>query len=331
MSQDERPLMVTIRCTTYNHEPYIRECLEGFVMQKTNFRFEAIVHDDASTDGTAAIILEYADKYPDIIKPIIETENQYSKGDGSIGRIIDAQTRGKYIAICEGDDYWIDPLKLQKQVDILEQNSECSLVVSSCYVYDMANALYYEANPIPINESRFLTMHEVLREEGGLIPTASMCLRKEIFDSRPKEFGTQYVGDRPLRIWCAINGKVYYDVNRMTIYRMGAAGSFGQRTRTNKELAKTNLTQMNHFYDYFDKYTNFKYHEDVEYLKNREEYLCLSNIRSVQQFKCAHFKGLSIKTKLIMIVKSLIKSLFPSAIGKLKHCSKHYMRNLPKN
>ena len=76
--------MVTIRCITYNHEPYIRQCLEGFVMQKTNFRFEAIVHDDASTDGTAAIIREYAEKYPDIIKPIYETENQYSKHDGSL-------------------------------------------------------------------------------------------------------------------------------------------------------------------------------------------------------------------------------------------------------
>lgn len=75
-------LMVTICCTAYNHEPYIRQCLEGFVMQKANFHFEAIVHDDASTDGTAAIIQEYAEKYPNIIKPIYETENQYSKKNG---------------------------------------------------------------------------------------------------------------------------------------------------------------------------------------------------------------------------------------------------------
>ena len=113
-------LMVTIRCLTYNHEPYIRQCLDGFVMQKANFRFEAIVHDDASTDGTAIIIREYAEKYPDIIRPIYETENQYSKHDGSIRRIMDAHTHGKYVAICEGDDYWTDPYKLQKQVDFLE-------------------------------------------------------------------------------------------------------------------------------------------------------------------------------------------------------------------
>ena len=112
MKENTSPLMVTIRCCTYNHEPYIRQCLEGFVMQKTNFRFEAIVHDDASTDGTAAIIREYAKKYPDIIKPIFETENQYSKKDGSLRRIMDAHTHGKYVAICEGDDYWIYTLKL---------------------------------------------------------------------------------------------------------------------------------------------------------------------------------------------------------------------------
>ena len=117
-------IMVTIRCAAYNHEPYIRQCLDGFVIQKTDFKFEAIVHDDASTDMTADIIRKYAAKYPDIIKPIYETENQYSKHDGSLTRIFNEHTRGKYIAICEGDDYWTDPLKLQKQVDFLESHPD---------------------------------------------------------------------------------------------------------------------------------------------------------------------------------------------------------------
>ena len=89
------PIMVTIRCLVYNHEPYLRQCLDGFVMQKTNFPFEAVVHDDASTDRSSAIIREYADKYPDIIKPILETENQYSKHDGSLTRIMNAHMHGK--------------------------------------------------------------------------------------------------------------------------------------------------------------------------------------------------------------------------------------------
>lgn len=121
---DNQEVLVTIRCCAYNHERFIRQCLEGFVMQKTDFRFEAIVHDDASTDNTAAIIREYAEKYPDIIKPIYETENQYSKHDGSLTRIMNAHTRGKYIAMCEGDDYWTDPYKIQKQVDFLESHPD---------------------------------------------------------------------------------------------------------------------------------------------------------------------------------------------------------------
>lgn len=117
-------IIVSIKCTAYNHEKYIRETLEGFIMQKTNFRFEAIVHDDASTDNTADIIREYAEKYPDIIKPIYETENQYSKKDGSLLRIMNEASRGKYFALCEGDDYWTDPYKLQKQVDFLESHPD---------------------------------------------------------------------------------------------------------------------------------------------------------------------------------------------------------------
>lgn len=124
--------LVCIRCITYNHEKYLADALEGFVMQKTNFPFVAIVHDDASTDGTAGILREYAEKYPEIIKPIYETENQYSKHDGSIGRIMDAEIakyNPKYIAMCEGDDYWTDPYKLQKQVDYMEGHEDVGL----CY------------------------------------------------------------------------------------------------------------------------------------------------------------------------------------------------------
>lgn len=122
--EEKRPIIVSIKCITYNHASFIRQCLDGFVKQKTNFRFEAIVHDDASTDGTADIILEYAEKYPDIIKPIFETENQYSKGNGALTKIMYEACKGKYVALCEGDDYWTDPLKLQKQVDFMESDTE---------------------------------------------------------------------------------------------------------------------------------------------------------------------------------------------------------------
>lgn len=123
-NKELRPLMVSIKCLAYNHGKFIRKTLEGFVKQKTTFRFEAIVHDDASTDNTTEIIKEYAEKYPEIIKPIYETENQYSKKDESLQRIMDKACNGKYIAFCEGDDYWTDPCKLQKQVDFLETHPD---------------------------------------------------------------------------------------------------------------------------------------------------------------------------------------------------------------
>ena len=123
---DNDKIKVSVYCLAYNHEKYIRSALEGFVNQKTAFRYEVIIHDDCSQDGTADIIRKYAEEYPDIIKPIFETENQYSKGV-SIRDIFLEHANGKYVAFCEGDDYWIDPLKLQKQYDALEEHPECSM------------------------------------------------------------------------------------------------------------------------------------------------------------------------------------------------------------
>lgn len=116
--------LVSICCTTYNHVNYIRQCLDGFVMQKTNFFVEVLIYDDASTDGTQSIIREYEAKFPHLIKPIYQTENQYSKGVKVTLRYNYPRMRGKYIALCEGDDYWTDPYKLQKQVDFLEKHPD---------------------------------------------------------------------------------------------------------------------------------------------------------------------------------------------------------------
>lgn len=185
----EQPLMVTIRCIAYNHEQYIRQCLEGFIMQKTNFRFEAIVHDDASTDKTADIIREYAEKYPNIIKPIFETENQYSKHDGSLRRIMDAHTHGKYVALCEGDDYWIDPLKLQKQVDYLEDHPD---VVYSCHRYKilidkskeicLASNIFYDNAENTEKECFEFDIHYTYKTKDWITKTLTSMYRKDACD-----------------------------------------------------------------------------------------------------------------------------------------------------
>lgn len=117
-------IKVSICCITYNHEKYIRDALESFLMQKTNFKYEIIVHDDASTDQTPQIIKEYAEKYPNIIVPILQTKNQYSQGIKIAATYIWPRARGKYITICEGDDFWIDEHKLQKQFEKMEIDKE---------------------------------------------------------------------------------------------------------------------------------------------------------------------------------------------------------------
>lgn len=155
LSQQAEPLLVTVICPTYNHERYIRECLEGIVMQQTTFRFEAVVHDDASTDGTPAIIREYAEKYPDIIKPVFQPSNLYSRWDGSLERSLNSCMKGKYVASCEGDDYWIDPLKLQKQVDFLEAHPDYSMSHTSlkCYYEYLHLHKFLKYNDIELNTS----------------------------------------------------------------------------------------------------------------------------------------------------------------------------------
>ena len=123
INEDVIPV-VSICCATYNHVHFIRQCLDGFVMQKTKFPFEVLIHDDASMDGTQDVIREYEAKYPDIIKPIYQKENQYSKGVRVSLVYNYSRVRGKYVALCEGDDYWTDPYKLQKQVDFLEAHPD---------------------------------------------------------------------------------------------------------------------------------------------------------------------------------------------------------------
>lgn len=116
-------ITVSICCITYNHAKFIKQCLDGFLMQQTNFEYEILIHDDASDDGTQDIIKKYQEKYPEIIKPIYQKENQYSQGISRFNTKYNfPRAKGIYIATCEGDDYWTDPLKLQKQVDFLEAN-----------------------------------------------------------------------------------------------------------------------------------------------------------------------------------------------------------------
>lgn len=255
-----QPLMVSIRCLVYNHEPYLRQCLDGFVMQRTNFRFEAIVHDDASTDNSAAIIREYAEKYPDIIKPILETENQYSKHDGSLKKIMDSHTHGKYVALCEGDDYWTDPNKLQKQVDYMEAHPMCSLsfhahqeLTKDCFVLVRRYNQLVEECP----------MADIILGDGGFMATNSMVYRTDkILKNEPNWAKNAPVGDLPLMLKMATQGTVAYIDEIMSVYRINTPGSWTARSMTFRYKYNF-IKRKNIMWKGYDEWTNYKYHKEV--------------------------------------------------------------------
>lgn len=241
--------LVAIRCITYNHEAYIRDALEGFVMQQTNFPFVAIVHDDASTDGTAAIIQEYEQKYPDIIKPIYETENQYSKRDGSIRRIMNAAseaTGAKYYALCEGDDYWTDPLKLQKQVDFLEDHPDYSMVFGKAVVLSFTES---SSSLFSHLESKEYTPIEIYRR--WTIPTASVLIRKEIFSSKMYADISNYkkpvMGDISLFLICGFSGKIFCLDDTVCVYRRLSTGATTAINQNHYLFFKNRLFLANYF------------------------------------------------------------------------------------
>ena len=189
-------VLVSICCITYNHAPYIRQCLDGFIMQKTNFKYEILIHDDASTDGTADIIREYEAKYPDIFKPIYQTENQYSKGKNISATYNWPRAIGKYIAQCEGDDYWTDPLKLQKQVDFLEANPAYGLIHTK--VYHQIDSNIHEDH-IYREKSSFkeLIFGQKISTLSVLVSRKVLHSAYQILDSN-KKLQSTYMGDYPL-------------------------------------------------------------------------------------------------------------------------------------
>lgn len=216
--------LVSICCITYNQEKYIRQCLDGFIMQKTDFEFEVIIHDDASTDSTAEIIREYEEKYPNIIKPIYQIENQYTKGKGILIPFVYPRAKAKYIALCEGDDYWTDPYKLQKQVDFLENNEEYSLCFHNAIEHwedgSREDSIFSDV------EDREYSAVEIYKK--WTIPTASVVFRKTVIDSlRYKEVSSNpkfIYGDIILFLTCAELGKLRGFTDVMSIYRRHSGG-----------------------------------------------------------------------------------------------------------
>lgn len=231
--------LVCIRCTTFNQEKFIAQCLDGFLIQETNFPFEVIVHDDASSDKTADIIREYAAKYPKIIKPYIETENQWSKNDGSFTRIMNSLLTRKYVAMCEGDDYWIDPQKLQLQIDFLENHPDYMMVFHDAEIKNEPGVEPIDS-VYPKMEDRDYTATEIYEE--WTIPTASMVYRLSAMDYPIKNPLNILNGDIFLAERCAHMGKIRCINRKMSVYRRQPCGVTWDKS---KKIARA-LELINH-------------------------------------------------------------------------------------
>ena len=234
---------VTVWCLTYNQKEFIKDALEGFVMQKTSFPFEVIVHDDASTDGTTDIVNEYAKKYPEIIKPMIETENQWQKGGLKhiIGIMNEKHRRGKYIAFCEGDDYWTDPLKLQRQVDFLESHSDYSMCFHSA-------KKKYETNTVAWIDCENIQDKDYDATDifvNWTVPTASVLCCKEAMDFYANLKHPERIQNYDIFIIlsCAMVGRLRGMHEQMSVYRIQGEGL----TYNKKALIRCTMNNPGHF------------------------------------------------------------------------------------
>lgn len=258
--------LVSISCITYNHISYIRQCLDGFILQKTSFSFEVLIHDDASTDGTTDVIREYERIYPHIIKPIYEKENQWVKGKRGSIVFNYPRAKGKYIALCEGDDYWTDPLKLQKQVDLMETYTNYSLCfhATNCVRADDVNIVY---NIIRKNKSDF-NVCDLILGGGGFMSTNSMLFPAKYIDDMPKWVSECPVGDLPLMLLLGTKGNVVYIDEIMSSYRVGAGG-YTSTIGTNPNKIRKHYNAIFSMFDDFDKWSDFHYHDAVVQRKKK--------------------------------------------------------------
>lgn len=229
------PIMVSVICLTYNHKKYIRKALEGFVTQKTSFRFEVIVHDDASTDGTSEIVKEYAEKYPEIIVPIIQTENQYSKGRGIVSNYIKPLILGKYVAWCEGDDQWISSEKLQRQVDFMEEHPEYSYCVHHIRFHNVQS----NSDTVIPNDptERDYSADEIICG-GAIFQLSAILMRTNVYLAKPSCIYAKGFGDVPLYIYGALTGKCHVFSEVMSQYNHGTEGSYTLRSAKSSIASK---------------------------------------------------------------------------------------------
>ena len=264
---DSQKPLVSVYCLTYNHAKYIRDCLDGFIMQQTDFPFEVIVHDDASTDGTPDIIREYQEKYPDIIKPIYQTVNQYQQHTPILRQYIFPMVRGKYIAICEGDDYWTDPFKLREQVKLMEQHPECHFAVCGVQEVMLNKKALNAVHPsVEIKSSIIEPKAFIQLASTYSFQTSSYLMRyddwKVYLDNPPEFKKVSDIGDLPMLLYYGSLGKTAYVNKVMSCYRRGAPTSYStEKNNWPIEKRVAHFEKQMKVWKYFDAFSNRQFHD----------------------------------------------------------------------
>lgn len=305
---------VSICCITFNHASYIRSALDGFLMQEVDFTYEILIHDDASTDGTADIIREYTERYPHIIKPILREENQYSKGISNISIFNFPRARGTYIAMCEGDDYWTDPHKLQKQVDYLKEHPHCSLCFHSAKIISVDGSKT-EGLMRPYGESRRVEPEEIVDKTSGY-PTASLVFPAWIVKKLPDYYLDCPVGDIPMQLMMASVGDAFYMDEPMCVYRVGVASSWTNLMKQGDYEGKQKRysDQMREMYQAFDRATGGRFHEQAVSAATRIYFLTQVNTKHYDQVMSKeyrrYYRELSFRTRFFIRFEILAPGLY---------------------
>lgn len=278
-------VIVSICCTAFNHDKYIAQTIESFIMQKCSYKYEIVIHDDASTDQTSAIIKDYEILYPDIIKAIYQDTNKHSQGINIYNEYIYPRSSGKYIAMCEGDDYWTDPIKLQKQVDYLEEHQDCTFCFTNAMIHDESGVnrdrvfIPYSKENTP-NYSKInkrYSIDEILKL--GFIPYASFVFPKVILNDFPDFFYQKHpAGDIKLKLIATGLSYAYFINDTTCVYRSNVPGSAMSRWHQYNKKKRIALNQgFINLLDSVDQWTNKKHHQSFDEAKIPYEAIILAS------------------------------------------------------
>lgn len=282
-------IRVSICCAAYNHGKYLRECLEGFLMQETNFRYEILVHNDASTDDTGEIIEEYSRKYPGIVREIRQASSQYQAGNRAIvTKFLLPVAKGDLIAICEGDDYWIDSLKLQRQVDIMDSDLSLAACIHRTRVIDTQGVVcgHFKA----ATRDRLIGTQEVIKWRHDFCHISSLMYRKKHLESYPEYCTNCHVGDFPLMLWLSLKGDIYYINREMSTYRKSTPQSWTEMYKNcpfekRMEYVSTETEMLKGI----NRDSRYIYEKAIRKKSNRLIIYALWRYRSIKQLRRAEY------------------------------------------